>query len=100
MNIVVNKLDQPLPALPAPPTAPPPAPPSVLSSHLHSMYNPRHPGSMRQSENSGSHHSGSNPNNYSLQQNQYEVPHLPVARYGQVYGEQQYPYGRQHLVHY
>jgi hypothetical protein len=36
-----------------------------------------------------------------FQQNQYEVPHLPVARYGQVYGEQHYPYGgRQHLVHY
>lgn len=98
MNIVVNKLDQPLPAPPAPPNAPPPPPSSGYSSHLQSLYNPRHPASGRLSENSGSHHSGNN--TYNAQQNQYEVPHL--VRYGPVYNEKQYPYGRQHqhLVHY
>jgi hypothetical protein len=69
---------------------------------LHSLYNPRHANSSRPSDHSSSHHSNAN---YSMQQNQYEVPHL--VRYGQVvYDEKQYPYGRnqmqqqQHMVHY
>jgi hypothetical protein len=103
MNIVVNKLDQPLPTPPAPPVNPPPPPSSIHSNqvppHLQSLYNPRHPASSRPSDNSSSHHST---NNYSLQQNQYEVPHL--VRYGPVYNDQQFTYGRnpmpQHSGHY
>lgn len=98
MNIVVNKLDKPLPPPPpAAPTLPPPGPPSSVQPYMMSLY-PSRPTSTSRLSNENTNIQGSNHSNYNNGlQNQYEVPH--VVRYGQqVYNEVQYPYGRNTIV--
>lgn len=124
MNIIVNKMEQPLPP-------PPPPPPSLLNEQLwggpslysgSSQVQQQNLNTTSNTDNSGSHHSGGystqhyHPQANSViqseysqqqQQNQYEVPHAPPSvRYGPVYGMDSgtnsiYPYTRsQQHVHY